>query len=78
MSHSEEIERLLEIARDTEDLKIVNNVIFNLAAYGPKSIPAINRIIDDHCDLDVRRYGRETIEQIKERSRLTPDFSRHY
>jgi hypothetical protein len=66
MSQDEEIERLLKIARETEDLKIVNTVIFNLAAYGTRSIPAINKIIDDQKDMDVRMYGRETIKLIME------------
>jgi hypothetical protein len=66
MSHIEEIERLLTIAKETKDLKIVNNIIFNLAAYGPKSIPAINQIINDQTETIVRVYGRETIRRIKE------------
>ena len=66
MSQDEEITRLLTIAKETKDLKIVNHIIFNLAAYGPKSISAINEIIDDQTDMQIRIYGRETIRRIKE------------
>ena len=66
MSQNEEIERLLTIAKETKNLKIVNHIIFNLAAYGPKSIGAINEIINDQTENQVRIYGRETIRRIKE------------
>lgn len=66
MSQEEEIERLLVMARETKDLKIVNTIIFNLAAYGPKSITAINQIINEQTEKEVRIYGRETIRRIME------------
>lgn len=65
MSHDEEIETLRDIANETENLNIVNNIIFNLAAYGPKSIPAISEIIDRKPSKEVRSYGLETIRKIK-------------
>ena len=46
MSHDDEIKRLKAIGLETRDLNIVHNIIYNLAAYGPKSIPAISAIID--------------------------------
>jgi hypothetical protein len=68
MSHEEEIRKLTDIAAETENLNIVNTVIFNLAAYGPKSIPAISEIIEGKNSTTVRSYGMKTIEQIKHRS----------
>jgi hypothetical protein len=68
MSHDDEIMRLKDIGLETRDLNIVHNVIYNLAAYGPKSIPAITAIIDTQANRDVRSYGLITIEKIKERS----------
>jgi hypothetical protein len=66
MSQEEEIERLLKIASETSELKIVSQIIFNLAAYGPKSIPALNQIIIGQPDSEVRMYARETIRRIKQ------------
>jgi hypothetical protein len=66
MSQEDEIARLLKIASETKELKIVSQVIFNLAAYGPKSIPALNKIIDVQPNSDIRIYARETIQRIKE------------
>ena len=43
-----------------------NHIIFNLAAYGPRSISAISEIIDDQTEMQVRIYGRETIRRIRE------------
>jgi hypothetical protein len=74
LSHDDEIKRLKDIGLETRDLNIVNNVIYNLAAYGPKSIPAITTIIDTQADIDVRSYGLETIERIKERSVSVAQF----
>ena len=66
MTQEEEIQRLLKIASETKELKIVSQIIFNLAAYGPKSIPALNQIITIQPDTEVRQYARETIRRIKE------------
>lgn len=68
MSHEDEIKKLKDIGLETRDLNVVHNVILNLAAYGPKSIPAISDIIDTQADIYVRSYGLETIERIKEKS----------
>lgn len=78
MSQEEEIDRLIKISKETNDLKIVHNIIFNLAAYGPKSIPAINEIIDDKSDSEVRTYGRETIKKIKDHEHPPPGFGRPF
>ncbi len=67
MSQDDEIKKLKDIAKDTTDLNIVNNIIYNLAAYGPKSIPAISDIINYQANTDIRSYGLETIEKIKEK-----------
>ena len=68
MSHEDEIKKLKDIGTETRDLSIVHNVIYNLSAYGPKSIPAISDIIDTQADINIRSYGLETIERIKEKS----------
>ena len=68
MTHEEEIKTLLDIAAETENLNIVNTVIFNLAAYGPKSIPAISRIMEKKHYTEVRSFGTKTIEKIKRQS----------
>jgi hypothetical protein len=68
MSHDDEIKRLKDIGLETRDLNIVHNIIYNLSAYGPKSISAISDIIDTQADIEVRSYGLETIERIKEKS----------
>ncbi|UCE73837.1 MAG: hypothetical protein JSV56_12575 [Methanomassiliicoccales archaeon] len=68
MSQEEEIKKLIEIGTETADLNIVNNIIYNLAAYGPKSIPAINELVDRHPNTEIRDYGMETIKKIKEHS----------
>jgi hypothetical protein len=78
MSQEEEIDRLIEIAKETKDLNIVNNIIYNLSAYGPKSIPAINEIMDDSSDSGVRLFGTQAIEKILEHNRQVEYFSRHY
>lgn len=66
MSQEEEIERLLKIASETSELKIISQIIFNLAAYGPKSIPALNQIIIEQPNSEVRLYARDTIRRIRE------------
>jgi isopentenyl diphosphate isomerase/L-lactate dehydrogenase-like FMN-dependent dehydrogenase len=68
MSQEEEIKNLTDIATETENLNIVNTVISNLAAYGPKSIPAISEIIEQKHSTQVRSYGMKTIKEIKQRS----------
>ncbi len=68
MSHDDEIKRLKDIGLETRDLNIVHNIIYNLAAYGPKSIPAISAIIYTQADKNVRSYGFKTIQRIKEKS----------
>jgi hypothetical protein len=68
MSHEDEIKKLKDIGLETRDLSIVHNVIYNLSAYGPKSIPAISDIIDTQANINIRSYGLETIERIKEQS----------
>jgi hypothetical protein len=78
MSQAEEIDRLIEIAKDTKDLNIVNNIIYNLSAYGARSIPAINEIMDDSPELEVRMYGTQAIEKIMEYERQVANFGRHY
>jgi hypothetical protein len=78
MSHSEEIDRLIKISKETKDYKIVHSIIFNLAAYGPKSIPAINEIMDDQSSSEVRTYGTETIRKIKDHEHPRPGFGRPF
>jgi hypothetical protein len=65
LSHDEEIERLKDIGMETTNLNIVNNVIYNLSAYGHKSIPVITEIINTKSSSEIRTYGLETIEKIK-------------
>jgi hypothetical protein len=74
MSQEEEIDRLIVIAKESRNFKIVHNIIFNLAAYGPKSIPAINEIINDQSSSEVRLYGMETIKKIKDHEHPRPGF----
>jgi len=68
MSQEEEIKKLTDIATETENLNIVNTVISNLAAYGPKSIPAISEIMEQKHSSEVRSYGMKTIKKIKQQS----------
>ena len=68
MSQEEEIKKLTEIASEAESLNVVNTVISNLAAYGPKSIPAISEIMEKKRSSVVRSYGTKTIGEIKQRS----------
>ena len=74
MSQEEEISQLRDIAKETENFIVVNSIIYNLAAYGPKSIPAISEIIELKPCREVRSYGLETIKMIREQGRphLTP------
>lgn len=78
MSHEEEIDSLIKISKETKDFKIVHNIIFNLSAYGPKSIPAINEIMEDQSNSDVRTYGMETIKKIKDHEHPRPGFGRPF
>ncbi|UCE36042.1 MAG: hypothetical protein JSW00_10820 [Thermoplasmata archaeon] len=72
MTQEEEIEKLKEIGFETKDLKIVNSIIYNLAAYGPKSIPAISQIIDFQGNREIRTYGLKTIQEIKQKASPPP------
>jgi len=74
MSQEEEIKKLTDIATETENLNIVNTVISNLAAYGPKSIPAISEIIEQRHSTEVRSYGMKAIQKIKQRSQSHNSF----
>lgn len=74
MSQEEEIKKLTVIATETENLNIVNTVIINLAAYGPKSIPAISEIIGQKHSTEVRSYGMKAIKKIKLRSQSHNSF----
>jgi hypothetical protein len=72
VTHSEEIRRLKEIGLETESFNVVNTVISNLAAYGPKSIPAITEIVESQANRDIRLFGFKTIEKIMAYSKPYP------
>jgi hypothetical protein len=68
MSQNLEMNRLKNIGIETRNSNVVHFVIFNLSAYGHKSIPVISEIMDNQPDIETRMYGMQTITRIMQGS----------